>query len=211
MTVGDTLLKGEVLDADRAREVYESIVRQRRDPGLLEYCGRGLFRARVWPIPPRGEITVRVIHACRELGLGSVAVYSDVDRRSPHVVLADEAVPLGGASAADSYLNVARILEAAARLVKAGGRLVYATCSILPEENEAVAAAFGPSASSDCAASSKANAPIPRDAPLRVWAATCQALPSSPPANASSCPTSARHWPSNRRRISSFRSRLPPV
>jgi acetyl-CoA carboxylase biotin carboxylase subunit len=66
-------------------------------------------------IANRGEIAVRVIHACRELGLGSVAVYSDVDRETPHVTLADEAVPLGGASAADSYLNVERLLEAASR------------------------------------------------------------------------------------------------
>jgi acetyl-CoA carboxylase biotin carboxylase subunit len=66
-------------------------------------------------IANRGEIAVRVIHACRELGLGSVAVYSDVDRQTPHVLLADEAVPLGGASAAESYLNVERILEAARR------------------------------------------------------------------------------------------------
>ncbi|MEM7205836.1 MAG: VIT domain-containing protein [Planctomycetota bacterium] len=51
---------GEVLDADRARQVYQSIVRRRRDPGLLEYLGTGLLRARVFPIPPKGSAEVRV-------------------------------------------------------------------------------------------------------------------------------------------------------
>jgi Ca-activated chloride channel family protein len=60
MTVGDKQLTGEVLDASAARSVYEQIVRQRRDPGLLEYAGTGLLRARVFPIPAHGECTVKV-------------------------------------------------------------------------------------------------------------------------------------------------------
>jgi acetyl-CoA/propionyl-CoA carboxylase, biotin carboxylase, biotin carboxyl carrier protein len=61
----------------------------------------------------RGEIAIRVIRACRELGARSVAVYSEVDRDAPHVRLADEAHLLGPASPAASYLNVERILEVA--------------------------------------------------------------------------------------------------
>ena len=67
-------------------------------------------------IANRGEIAVRIIRACRELGIESIAVYSDADRAALHVREADHAYPVGPAPAAESYLNTAKILEAAKRL-----------------------------------------------------------------------------------------------
>ena len=64
-------------------------------------------------IANRGEIAVRIIRACREMGIETVAVYSEADREALHTQLADEAVCIGPAASADSYLNMERILSAA--------------------------------------------------------------------------------------------------
>jgi len=73
-------------------------------------------------IANRGEIAVRVIRACREMGIASVAVFSDVDRAALHVSKADEAYLLGPAPARESYLNVPKILEVANRC---GAEAIY--------------------------------------------------------------------------------------
>ena len=64
-------------------------------------------------IANRGEIAIRIIRACKEMGISTVAVYSEADRESLHVALADQAICIGGPKAEDSYLNGPRILSAA--------------------------------------------------------------------------------------------------
>src|SRR6185503_1643214 len=64
-------------------------------------------------IANRGEVAMRIIFACRELGIKTVAVYSEADEHSLHVRFADEAVCIGPARSADSYLNVPAVISAA--------------------------------------------------------------------------------------------------
>jgi acetyl-CoA carboxylase, biotin carboxylase subunit len=66
-------------------------------------------------IANRGEIAVRVIRACHEMGIAAVVVYSDVDRAALHVRKADEAYPIGAAAASESYLSISKILDIAKR------------------------------------------------------------------------------------------------
>lgn len=60
MYIGDKEIEGEILDKDEARRIYEDIVRRMKDPALLEYVGRKMFRARVYPIPARGEKRIKL-------------------------------------------------------------------------------------------------------------------------------------------------------
>jgi acetyl-CoA carboxylase biotin carboxylase subunit len=66
-------------------------------------------------IANRGEIAVRVLRACHEMGIAAVVVYSDVDRAALHVRKADEAYPIGAPAASESYLNIRKILDVAQR------------------------------------------------------------------------------------------------
>ena len=63
-------------------------------------------------IANRGEIAVRIIRACREMGIETVAVYSEADRESLHTQLADEAICIGPGPSSESYLNMERIMSA---------------------------------------------------------------------------------------------------
>jgi len=63
MWVDGKELAGEVLDADKARQVYESIVSRMRDPALLEYVGQRMFKARVFPIPGHGEVRIKLAYS----------------------------------------------------------------------------------------------------------------------------------------------------
>ena len=64
-------------------------------------------------IANRGEIAVRIIRACKEMGISTVAVFSEADRDALHIQLADESYCIGKAPASDSYLNEERIISAA--------------------------------------------------------------------------------------------------
>ena len=75
MKIGGKEATGEILEKTRAREIYEGIVRQARDPGLLEYVDRGLFRASVFPIPPRAGVDVTIEYSETLAREGGSATY----------------------------------------------------------------------------------------------------------------------------------------
>src|SRR5438128_6609274 len=87
-------------------------------------------------IANRGEIAVRIIRACRELGIEAVAVFSDADAHAPHTALADRAIRIGPPSPADSYLSINAVIDAA---LMAGCDAIHPGYGFL-SENDAFAA-----------------------------------------------------------------------
>src|SRR3990172_6280623 len=84
-------------------------------------------------IANRGEIAVRIIRACKELNIKTVAVYSEADAKAMHVRLADEAILIGPPAPRESYLNIQRLIEAAK---KVGAESIHPGYGFLSENAE---------------------------------------------------------------------------
>jgi len=112
----------------------------------------------------RGEIAIRIMRACRELGVGTVAVYSEADKNSLHVQFADEAIFLGEAAPKESYLNVDKLIDAAiqthADAIHPGYGFLSENASFAAAVDSAKLIFIGPSADSIRAMGDKAQSKI---------------------------------------------------
>ena len=137
-------------------------------------------------IANRGEIAVRVMRACRDVGIRTVAVYSDADRTAPHVRYADQALHIGPSAPGESYLRIERLVDAARR---AGADAVHPGYGFLAENEEFAAACrdagltfIGPTPEAIALMGSKIAA---REAAIRagvpVVPGTAQPLPDTAP------------------------------
>ena len=154
-------------------------------------------------IANRGEIAVRIIRACREMDLSTVAVFSDCDRTALHVRLADEAYAIGASPPRDSYLRIDRLIEAARA---AGADAVHPGYGFLAENEDFAAAVrdagltfIGPSAAAVALMGSKTAA---RGAAMRAGVPVVPGT-ETPLAPDVSDAEIARHW--QRRRLSAAR------
>ncbi len=115
-------------------------------------------------IANRGEIAIRIMRACKELGIKTVAVYSEADKNSLHVQFADEAIPLGAAEPRESYLNIDKIIDAAkqthADAIHPGYGFLSENASFAAAADSAKLTFIGPSADSIRAMGDKAESKI---------------------------------------------------
>ncbi|RDS97887.1 3-methylcrotonyl-CoA carboxylase, partial [Burkholderia contaminans] len=132
-------------------------------------------------IANRGEIACRVAATCKRLGIASVAVYSDADANAKHVAACDEAVHIGGSAAADSYLRIERIIEAARAT---GAQAIHPGYGFL-SENEDFAHA--------CEAAGIRFIGPPCDAIAPSGSKPCAQAPVPPAAGAPRTPPARRH------------------
>src|SRR3989304_4862892 len=115
-------------------------------------------------IANRGEIAIRIMRACKELGIKTVAVYSSADQNAQHVQLADEAILLGDAAPKESYLNVEKLITAAiqtkAEAIHPGYGFLSENASFALAVESAGLIFIGPSADSIRAMGDKAESKI---------------------------------------------------